>query len=101
MILEVINKVKVITVLDITTSVTLIFNPNQALLAARAGATYVSPFIGRLDDIGQDGMDLVYSIAQIFEQQKINTKIIAASIRNPNSCNRCSVKRRSYSYNTL
>src|SRR5690625_6026264 len=82
MILEVINKVKVITVLDITTSVTLIFNPNQALLAARAGATYVSPFIGRLDDIGQDGMDLVYSIAQIFEQQKINTKIISASISN-------------------
>src|SRR5690625_811251 len=69
--------------LNITTNVTLVFNPNQALLAARAGATYVSPFLGRLDDIGQDGMDLVYSIAQIFEQHKINTKIIAASIRNP------------------
>jgi len=83
MTLEGLKAVKVFTELDITTNVTLIFNPNQALLAARAGATYVSPFIGRLDDIGQDGMDLVYSIAQIFEQHKINTKIIAASIRNP------------------
>ncbi len=83
MTLEGLKAVKVFTDLDITTNVTLIFNPNQALLAARAGATYVSPFIGRLDDIGQDGMNLVYSIAQIFEQHKINTKIIAASIRNP------------------
>src|SRR5699024_9506796 len=61
MTLEGLKAVKVFTELDITTNVTLIFNPNQALLAARAGATYVSPFIGRLDDIGQDGMDLVYS----------------------------------------
>src|SRR5699024_4859357 len=83
MTLEGLKAVKVFTELDITTNVTLIFNPNQALLAATAGVTYVSPFIGRLDDIGQDGMDLVYSIAQIFEQHKINTKIIAASIRNP------------------
>src|SRR5699024_10607398 len=64
MTLEGLKAVKVFTELDITTNVTLIFNPNQALLAARAGATYVSPFIGRLDDIGQNGMDLVYSIAQ-------------------------------------
>src|SRR5690625_6167195 len=83
MTLEGLKAVKVFKELDITINVTLICNPNQALLAARAGATYVSPFIGRLDDIGQDGMDLVYSIAQIFEQHKINTKIIAASIRNP------------------
>src|SRR5690625_5788474 len=74
MTLEGLKAVKVFTELDITTNVTLIFNPNQALLAARAGATYVSPFIGRLDDIGQDGMDLVYSIAQIFEQHKIDRK---------------------------
>ena len=83
MTLEGLKAVKVFTELDITTNVTLIFNPNQALLAARAGATYVSPFIGRLDDIGQEGMSLVYSIAQIFELHNINTKIIAASIRNP------------------
>lgn len=83
MTLEGLKAVKVFTELDITTNVTLIFNPNQALLAARAGATYVSPFIGRLDDIGQEGMNLVYSIAQIFESHNINTKIIAASIRNP------------------
>lgn len=83
MTLEGLKAVKVFTELDITTNVTLIFNPNQALLAARAGATYVSPFIGRLDDIGQEGMNLVYSIAQIFELHNIGTKIIAASIRNP------------------
>ena len=83
MTLEGLKAVKVFTELDITTNVTLIFNPNQALLAARAGATYVSPFIGRLDDIGQEGMNLVYSIAQIFELHNIDTKIIAASIRNP------------------
>src|SRR5699024_5613621 len=81
--LEGLKAVKVFTELDITTNVTLIFNPNQALLAARAGATYVSPFIGRLDDIGQDGMDLVYSIAQIFEQHKINSNIIPTAIINP------------------
>src|SRR5699024_6738308 len=69
--------------LDITTTVTLSLNPNQTLLAATAGAPSVSPLMGRVDDLGQDGMDLDYSIAQIFEQHKINTKIIAASIRNP------------------
>lgn len=68
---------------NITTNVTLIFNPNQALLAARAGATYVSPFLGRLDDIGQDGMGLVETIAQIFVIHDIPTQIIAASVRNP------------------
>jgi len=60
-----------------------IFNPNQALLAARACATYVSPFLGRLDDIGQDGMGLVETIAQIFVVHDIPTQIIAASVRNP------------------
>lgn len=67
----------------IKTNVTLIFSANQALLAARAGATYVSPFIGRLDDISQDGMDLVSDIAEIFDWFCIETEIIAASIRHP------------------
>lgn len=67
----------------IKTNVTLIFNANQALLAARAGASYVSPFLGRLDDIGQDGVALVSDIAHIFAIHEIETEIIAASIRNP------------------
>ncbi|MDZ5471787.1 fructose-6-phosphate aldolase [Bacillus sp. 31A1R] len=67
----------------IKTNVTLIFNANQALLAARAGATYVSPFIGRLDDIGQNGLDLISTISEIFEVHQIETEIIAASIRHP------------------
>ncbi|WP_417898619.1 fructose-6-phosphate aldolase [Bacillus haimaensis] len=75
--------VKVFSELNINTNVTLIFNANQALLAARAGATYVSPFLGRLDDIGQNGMDLVSTIADIFAIHDIPTEIIAASIRHP------------------
>ncbi|OCS85240.1 fructose-6-phosphate aldolase [Caryophanon latum] len=67
----------------IETNVTLIFSANQALMAARAGATYVSPFIGRLDDIGQDGAELIATIAQIFAVHNIDTQIIAASIRHP------------------
>ncbi|MCH6268620.1 MULTISPECIES: fructose-6-phosphate aldolase [Neobacillus] len=67
----------------IKTNVTLIFNANQALLAARAGATYVSPFLGRLDDIGQNGLDLISTIADIFAVHDIKTEIIAASIRHP------------------
>jgi transaldolase len=67
----------------IKTNVTLIFNANQALLAARAGASYVSPFLGRLDDIGQEGLDLVSTIAEIFAVHGIETEIIAASIRHP------------------
>ncbi|MFB5086175.1 fructose-6-phosphate aldolase [Psychrobacillus sp. PGGUH221] len=67
----------------IKTNVTLIFSANQALLAARAGATYVSPFLGRLDDIGHDGMELIAKIAQIFAIHNIDTEIIAASIRHP------------------
>ena len=68
----------------IKTNVTLIFNANQALLAARAGATYVSPFLGRLDDIGQNGLDLISTISEIFAVHGIETEIIAASIRQPN-----------------
>jgi transaldolase len=67
----------------IKTNVTLIFNANQALLAARAGATYVSPFLGRLDDIGQNGLDLISTISEIFNVHGIETEIIAASIRHP------------------
>ena len=83
MTLEGLKAVKALSDLDITTNVTLIFNANQALLAARAGATYVSPFLGRLDDIGQDGMELVSTIAEIFIVHGIKTEIIAASIRHP------------------
>ncbi len=67
----------------IKTNVTLIFSANQALLAARAGASYVSPFLGRLDDISEPGIDLVRSIAEMFSVAGITTEIIAASIRNP------------------
>ncbi|WP_080843817.1 fructose-6-phosphate aldolase [Cytobacillus gottheilii] len=67
----------------IKTNVTLIFSANQALLAARAGATYVSPFLGRLDDIGHNGLDLISTIAEIFAIHDIDSEIIAASIRHP------------------
>ncbi|MEK3857557.1 fructose-6-phosphate aldolase [Cytobacillus sp. FSL H8-0458] len=67
----------------IKTNVTLIFSANQALLAARAGATYVSPFLGRLDDIGHNGLDLISTISEIFAIHDIDTEIIAASIRHP------------------
>lgn len=83
MTLEGLKAVKVLSDLDIETNVTLIFNANQALLAARAGATYVSPFLGRLDDIGHDGMELIATISQIFNQFDIRSEIIAASIRHP------------------
>jgi transaldolase len=83
MTLEGLKAVKALSDLNITTNVTLIFNANQALLAARAGATYVSPFLGRLDDIGQDGMQLVATVAEIFNVHDIKTEIIAASIRHP------------------
>lgn len=69
--------------LGIKTNVTLIFSPLQALLAAKAGATYVSPFVGRLDDISQDGMTLVDDIVTIYDNYAIDTRIIVASVRNP------------------
>lgn len=74
---------KVFAERNIKTNVTLIFNANQALLAARAGATYVSPFIGRLDDIGYNGLQLIRDIADIFAIHGIDTEIIAASVRHP------------------
>ncbi|HEY8495906.1 MAG TPA: fructose-6-phosphate aldolase [Limnochordales bacterium] len=67
----------------IKTNVTLIFSPNQALMAARAGASYVSPFLGRLDDISYDGMQLVRDVVEIFWTHDIETEVIAASIRHP------------------
>lgn len=83
MTVEGLKAVKVLTAEGIKTNVTLIFNANQALLAARAGATYVSPFVGRLDDINMPGVDLIQAIADIFAIHGIETQIIAASIRNP------------------
>ena len=74
---------KILSFKGIKTNVTLIFSAAQALLAARAGATYVSPFLGRLDDIGMDGMELIKEIVEIFEIHDIRTEIIAASIRSP------------------
>lgn len=80
---EGLKAVKVLSKEGIKTNVTLIFTANQALLAANAGATYVSPFLGRLDDISSDGMDLIKKISNIFKIQGISTKIISASIRTP------------------
>ena len=74
---------KQLTAKGIKTNVTLVFSAAQALLAARAGATFVSPFLGRLDDIGMEGMNLIEEIVDIFNAQGIETEIIAASIRNP------------------
>ncbi len=74
---------KRLTEKGIKTNVTLIFSAAQALLAAKAGATYVSPFLGRLDDVGSEGMSLIEEIVDIFDVQGIETEIIAASIRNP------------------
>ena len=89
MTVEGLKAVKVLTAEGIKTNVTLIFNANQALLAARAGATYVSPFLGRLDDISTRGVDLISEIAQIFEVAGIDTEIIAASVRNPIHVTEC------------
>ncbi|MBK7920901.1 MAG: fructose-6-phosphate aldolase [Veillonella sp.] len=73
----------------IKTNVTLIFSANQALLAARAGATYVSPFVGRIDDISMDGITLIEDIAEIFVVHNIETEIIAASVRTPIHITQC------------
>lgn len=75
--------VKALSSKDIKTNVTLIFSANQALLAAKAGATYVSPFIGRLDDIGSEGLNLVSEIVQIFASYDISTQVLVASVRHP------------------
>lgn len=83
MTVEGLKAVKVLDAEGIRTNVTLVFTATQALLAARAGATYVSPFLGRLDDISMPGIDLIYEIAEIFQIHNIETEIIAASVRNP------------------
>lgn len=88
---EGLKAVKVLTADGIHTNVTLVFSANQALLAARAGATYVSPFLGRLDDISQPGIDLIGSIAEIFRIYGLETEIIAASVRNPIHVNDCAL----------
>ncbi|HEY8911443.1 MAG TPA: fructose-6-phosphate aldolase [Desulfosporosinus sp.] len=80
---EGLKAVKILSAEGIKTNVTLVFAANQALLAARAGATYVSPFLGRLDDIGENGLNLLADMCEIFQVNDIETKIIAASIRNP------------------
>ena len=78
---EGLKAVKVLSAEGIRTNVTLVFSLGQALLAARAGASYVSPFIGRLDDIGQDGVSLVADMVEVFRAYELGTEIIAASIR--------------------
>lgn len=89
MTVEGLKAVKVLHSEGIKTNVTLIFSANQALLAARAGATYVSPFLGRLDDISTDGMELIREIKEIFSKSDIETQIIAASIRHPLHVTEC------------
>ena len=87
---EGLKAVKVLNAEGIKTNVTLIFSANQALLAARAGATYVSPFLGRLDDISTCGTDLIYDIVQIFDNYPdITTQVICASTRNPMHITEC------------
>ena len=88
---EGLKAVKVLSKEGIKTNVTLIFTANQALLAARAGATYVSPFLGRLDDISTDGLDLIRQIAEIFAVADIKTEIIAASVRHPVHVTQCAL----------
>ncbi len=83
MTVEGLKAVKMLKSLGIKTNVTLVFSAAQALLAARAGATYVSPFLGRLDDIGNIGVELLREIVDIFTEHDIKTEIIAASIRSP------------------
>lgn len=83
MTVEGLKAVKVLTAEGIKTNVTLVFTAAQALMAARAGATYVSPFLGRLDDISTPGITLIQDIAEIFVVHDIETMIIAASVRNP------------------
>ncbi len=83
MTMEGLKAVKVLSREGVKTNVTLVFSAAQALLAARAGATYVSPFLGRLDDISMPGIDLIEEITEIFQIHDIETEIIAASVRNP------------------
>jgi transaldolase len=83
MIPEGLKAVKILNEKGVKTNVTLVFSVNQALLAAKAGATYVSPFIGRLDDIGHDGMQIIRDMVQIYKIYGFKTEIIVASVRHP------------------
>ena len=80
---------KVLTEEGVDTNVTLIFSASQALMAAKAGATYVSPFIGRIDDTGHDGMNLIAEIMETWEKYHVSTKVLAASIRHPTHVLQC------------
>ena len=91
MTVEGLKAVKVLSKEEIKTNVTLIFSANQALLAARAGATYVSPFLGRLDDISTDGLELIRTIVDIFSTHDIDTEIISASVRHPIHVTECAL----------
>ena len=88
---EGIKAVSALSDMGIRSNVTLIFSAGQALLAARAGASYVSPFVGRIDDIGWDGVELIRTIADIFRLHKIKTEIIAASVRKPQHVAQCAL----------
>ena len=83
MIKDGVKAIRYFTDKGIRTNCTLVFSPGQALLAAKAGATYVSPFLGRLDDISFDGMELIHQIVHIYRNYGYNTQVLAASIRNP------------------
>jgi len=89
MIKEGVKAIKWFTDNGIRTNCTLIFSAGQAILAAKAGATYVSPFIGRIDDTGWDGMELIHQLRNIFDIQQYKTEILAASIRYPNHIIKC------------
>lgn len=91
MIPEGIKAIKTFSELGIRTNCTLIFSANQALIAAKAGASYVSPFIGRLDDISQDGMELIKTIRTIFDNYYFDCQILAASLRHPLHAVQCAV----------
>ena len=91
MTVEGLKAVKILSSEGIKTNVTLIFSANQALLAARAGAAYVSPFVGRLDDISQPGIDLIETVAEIFALHDIETEIIAASVRHTMHVTECAL----------
>lgn len=83
MTIEGLKAVKVLSAKGIKTNVTLVFSANQALLASRAGASYVSPFVGRMDDIGNSGIEIISEISDVFDIHGIDTEIISASIRHP------------------
>lgn len=87
--IEGLKAIKILSKENINVNATLIFSVNQAILAARAGAKYVSPFIGRLDDIGYDGMILIQELSSVFKNYNIDTEIIAASIRNTEHIHKC------------